>query len=165
MSGEAHAPAPGAEGAAPDSAGRATHDPAPGGLQRAHDDPDPDRPAMRRFTDPSYVPRCATLAEVRAGIDAIDVELVALVARRAALVKDATRFKRDAAQAAAPARQAAVYARVRALAERHADAFPGLPDVVEATWRTMVAGFVAREQALLESTVPASAADPDQEDR
>ncbi|MCA3179314.1 MAG: chorismate mutase [Burkholderiaceae bacterium] len=163
MSGDARAP--GADGAAPGTAPSAQGDPAPGGLRRAHDDPDPDRPAVRRFADPAYVPLCATLAEVRAGIDAIDAELVALVARRAALVKDATRFKRDAAQAAAPARQAAVHARVRALAEWHADAFPGLPDVVEATWRTMVAGFVAREQALLAATVPAIAADPDPEDR
>lgn len=163
MSVEAHAP--GADGAAPGPAGRAMHDPAPGGLRRAPDDPDPDRPAVRRFADPAYVPLCATLAEVRAGIDAIDAELVALVARRAALVNDATRFKRDAAQAAAPARQAVVYAWVRTLAERYADAVPGLPDVVEATWRTMVAGLVAREQALLEATVPASAADPDPEDR
>lgn len=117
-------------------------------------EPDPDARPVRRFADPSYAPRCATLGEVRAGIDALDAQLVELIARRAMLVKDATRFKRDAAQAAAPARQAAVYARVRALAEPHADAFPGLPDVVEATWRTMVGGFVAREQALLAQTLP-----------
>jgi isochorismate pyruvate lyase len=107
------------------------------------------------------VPRCATLGEVRAGIDALDAQLVELIARRALLVMDATRFKRDAAQAAAPARQAAVYARVRSLAEPHAGAFPGLPDLVEATWRTMVGGFVAREQALLAQTVP----EPDPEHR
>ena len=124
-------------------------------------EPDPDARPVRRFADPAYVPLCATLAEVRGRIDALDEQLVELVARRAMLVKDATRFKRDAAQAAAPARQAAVYARVRALAQPHAAAFPGLPDVVEATWRTMVGGFVAREQALLADTLP----QPDQEDR
>ena len=124
-------------------------------------EPDPDARPVRRFADPSYVPLCASLAEVRAGIDALDAQLVELVARRAMLVKDATRFKRDAAQAAAPARQAAVYTRVRALAQPHATAFPGLPDVVEATWRTMVGGFVAREQALLADTLPETG----QEDR
>jgi isochorismate pyruvate lyase len=124
-------------------------------------EPDPDARPVRRFVDPSYVPRCATLREVRAGIDALDAQLVELIARRALLVKDATRFKRDAAQAAAPARQAAVYARVRSLAEMHAASFPGLPDLVEATWRTMVGGFVAREQALLAQTVP----EPDPEHR
>lgn len=121
-------------------------------------EPDPDARPVRRFVDPAYVPRCATLGEVRAGIDAIDRELVDLIARRARLVKDATRFKRDAAQAAAPARQAEVFARVRALAGHHADAFPDLPDLVETTWRTMVAGFVAREQALLSATVPVNGA-------
>jgi len=123
-------------------------------------EPDPHVAAVRRFTDPAYRPVCETLAEVRAGIDAIDEQLVALMAERARLVMDATRFKRDAAQAAAPARQAAVFERVRALSQRHADAFPGLPDVVEATWRTMVAAFVAREQALLERTEPLAPGDP-----
>lgn len=117
-------------------------------------DPDPHAPARRRFTDPGYVPLCASLAEVRAGIDAIDEQLVELLARRAMLVMDATRFKRDAAEAAAPARQRQVLERVRAAAHRYDRGFPGLPDVVEATWRTMVAGFVAREQALLARTEP-----------
>jgi isochorismate pyruvate lyase len=115
-------------------------------------EPDPDAKPCRRFVDPAYRPMCATLAEVRAGIDALDAQLVALVAQRAMLVMDATRFKRDAGEAAAPARQAAVFAKVRVLAHRHDRGFPGLPDVVEATWRTMVTGFVAREQALLDKT-------------
>ncbi len=132
-----------------------------GRLPGAADGPDPDARPVRRFADPAYVPRCATLAEVRAGIDALDVRLVERIALRAMLVKDATRFERDAAQAAAPARRAAVYARVRALAGPHSDAFPGLPDLVEATCRTMVGGFVARERALLPDTLP----EPDQEDR
>jgi isochorismate pyruvate lyase len=116
-------------------------------------EPDPNVPPCRRFVDPGYRPVCATLAEVRAGIDALDAQLVELVARRAMLVMDATRFKRDAAEAAAPARQAVVFEKVRALAQRHDRGFPGLPDVVEATWRTMVAGFVAREQALFDKTL------------
>jgi len=117
-------------------------------------DPDPHAPARRRFVDPGYVPRCASLAEVRAGIDAIDDRLVALIAQRAALVMDATRFKRDAAEAAAPGRQRQVFERARAAALRHDPGFPDLPDLVEATWRTMVAAFVAREQALLARTEP-----------
>lgn len=117
-------------------------------------EPDPDAAPRRRFVDPSYRPMCGTLAEVRAGIDALDSQLVALVARRAMLVMDATRFKRNAAEAAAPARQAAVFEKVRLLAAHHDRGFPGLPDVVEATWRTMVASFVAREQALLDKTEP-----------
>jgi isochorismate pyruvate lyase len=123
-------------------------------------EPDPRAPARRRFTAPPWPPVCATLAEVRAGIDALDAQLVALLARRALLVRDATRFKRDAAQAAAPARQAEVFARVRALAAPHDADFPGLPDVAEATWRAMVGAFVAREQALLDRTEALDEGDP-----
>lgn len=46
---------------------------------------------------------------------------------------------------AAPARQAQVFERVRQLAGAHASAFPGFPDIVEATYHSMVAGFVAAE--------------------
>jgi isochorismate pyruvate lyase len=123
-------------------------------------EPDPQALARRRFADPAYRPLCGTLAEVRAGIDALDAQLIELLARRAELVMDATRFKRDAAEAAAPARQAQVYARVRSLAQRRPCAFPGLADVAEATWRAMVAAFVAREQALLAATEPIADAGP-----
>ncbi|MBN9463897.1 MAG: chorismate mutase [Burkholderiales bacterium] len=108
-------------------------------------EPDPQGKPLRCFRDPAYRPLAANLAGVRAGIDAIDEQLVALVAERAMLVKDAARFKADAGQVAAPARQAEVIARVRALAARHDRGFEGLEDVVEATWRAMVAAFVAAE--------------------
>ena len=75
--------------------------------------------AVRRFTDPAYRPLAANLAEVRANIDRLDDQIVALVAERAMYVKDATRFKRDAFQVSAPARQAEVFAKVRALADKH----------------------------------------------
>ncbi len=91
-------------------------------------------------------------------IDALDAELVALVARRAALVRDATRFKRDAAQGRRPGAPGRGLRPVCARSPSPiAAGFPGLPDVVEATWRTMVGAFVAREQALLEATVPTAA--------
>ncbi len=117
-------------------------------------EPDARGAPLRRFRDPAYVPQAATLGDLRAQIDAIDAQLVALMVRRAALVKDATRFKRDAFQVSAPARQAAVFARVRALAEPHAAQFPPLPDVVEATWRAMVGAFVAGEHGYFEQTDP-----------
>jgi isochorismate pyruvate lyase len=47
---------------------------------------------------------------------------------------------------AAPARQAEVFARARTLAARHDRGFEGLADVTEATYRAMVAAFVANEQ-------------------
>lgn len=109
-------------------------------------------PAVRRFLDPAYRPLAADLAAVRAGIDRIDREVVQLLAQRARLVQDATRFKADAFQVAAPARQAAVFAGVRALAEQQPAVFEGFPDLVEATYRTLVAAFIAREQQFFAQT-------------
>jgi isochorismate pyruvate lyase len=105
-------------------------------------EPRVDTGPVRRFRDPAYVPRCATLAEVRANIDRIDRQIVALLAERGAYVKDAARFKADSDQVAAPQRQAEVFARVRALATE----LGAYPEVVEAAYRALVAGFVAREQ-------------------
>ncbi len=107
---------------------------------------------VRRFKDPGHVEVAPTLGELRARIDRIDEQMVALMAQRAACVRDATRFKRDAFQVAAPARQAQVFDKVRALATAQASTFPGLPDIVEATYRTMVAGFVAAEGQLFQET-------------
>lgn len=115
-------------------------------------EPAPNTAAVRRFSDPSYQPRAQSLAEVRAGIDALDEQIVALLAQRAAWVKDATRFKLDTHQAAAPARQAQVLARVRALAEPHNADFPGFADVAARTYRTLVAQLVAHEQHFLAQT-------------
>ena len=39
-------------------------------------EPNPDAAPCRRFVDPAYRPMCATLAEVRAGIDVLDTQLV-----------------------------------------------------------------------------------------
>ncbi|HXE50346.1 MAG TPA: chorismate mutase [Ramlibacter sp.] len=109
-------------------------------------------PAVRRFKNPDYPELAGTLGELRQRIDAVDERIVALLAERAACVRDATRFKRDAFQVAAPARQAQVVERVRALALPHAAAFPGFPDIVVSIYRTMVAGFVAGEGRLFEET-------------
>ncbi|HSV54182.1 MAG TPA: chorismate mutase [Burkholderiaceae bacterium] len=98
------------------------------------------------------MPQAATLGALRTRIDALDEQIVALLAQRALCVRDATRFKRDAFQVSAPARQAQVFERVRALAGQHADAFPGLPDVVESAYRALVAGFIAGEGRFFEET-------------
>ena len=90
-------------------------------------------------------PRPRPWVELRDKIDALDEQIVSLLAQRALCVRDATRFKRDAFQVSAPQRQAAVFARVRALAAVHEADFPGLPDIVEATYRALVAGFIAGE--------------------
>jgi isochorismate pyruvate lyase len=109
-------------------------------------EPSVDGPALRQFTDPTYQPLCASLKEIRAGIDGLDAQIVALLARRAMYVKDAARFKADSFQVAAPARQAQVFEKARSLATQNNLGFTGFEDVVEATYRAMVAGFVAIEQ-------------------
>ncbi len=111
-----------------------------------HSEPTVNGPALRRYKDPSYQPLCANLGEIREGIDALDQEIVRLLAQRAMLVKDAARFKANSAQVAAPARQAQVFAKVRDLASDHNKGFEGFEEVIEQTYRTLVAGFVAQEQ-------------------
>ena len=115
-------------------------------------EPDATGAPVRRFTDPAYQPQADTLAELRVRIDALDAQIVALLAERALCVRDATRFKRDAFQVSAPARQAQVFAKVRSLAQAHEDKFPGLADIVESTYRTLVAGFIAGEDRLFHAT-------------
>lgn len=115
-------------------------------------EPSTTAPPVRRFKDPAYRPVAGTLAELRQRIDALDEQIVALLAQRAECVRDATRFKRDAFQVQAPARQAQVFERVRTLAAAHEDAFPGLPAIVESTYRTLVAGYVAAEGQLFQQT-------------
>ena len=118
-------------------------------------EPDPHGPALRRFVDPAYVPLCDSLAEVRERIDALDVQIVKLLAERGRYVRDAARFKRDAFQVSAPQRQQQVFDKVRRLAEAEG----AYPEVVEACYRAMVAGFIAREQQDHAQMVPVSEAD------
>jgi len=105
-------------------------------------EPETNGAPLRRFTDPAYQPLCSNLAEVRENIDALDRKIVALLAERGRYVKDAARFKRDAFQVSAPQRQQEVIDKVRALAEKGG----AYPEVVEAAYRALIAGFIAREQ-------------------
>jgi isochorismate pyruvate lyase len=118
------------------------------------EEPRADTAPVRRFRDPAYRPRAATLGELRQKIDAIDVQIVELLAARALCVRDATRFKRDAFQVSAPARQAEVFERVRRHAAAQAAEFPALPDIVEAAYRVLVAGFIAGEAHFFAETEP-----------
>jgi isochorismate pyruvate lyase len=87
-----------------------------------------------------------SLDAVRAAIDAVDSELVALLARRQDLVGKVVAIKRrDGLPARIPSRIEAVVAGVRARA-----AETGLdPDLAERVWRAMIAGFVEIEEAEL----------------
>ncbi|HAP26033.1 MAG TPA: chorismate mutase [Achromobacter sp.] len=114
-------------------------------------EPDAHGAPLREYTDPAYRPLCANLADVRANIDRLDDEIVRLIAQRAMYVKDAARFKRDAFQVSAPARQAQVFEKARALAQRHNQGFSNLEQVVDATYRAMVAAFIANEQTYFDT--------------
>ena len=95
---------------------------------------------------------CASLAEVRLHIDRLDRQLVALIAERGAYVRQAAGFKKTAAEVPAPQRVAEVLARVEAMAlESGAE-----PAVVDATWRAMIAAFIASEQRHQASLHPPS---------
>jgi isochorismate pyruvate lyase len=85
--------------------------------------------------------RPMTLDDIRAGIDRIDDEIVALIARREGLVRAAGALKADAHAVRAPDRveQVVAGARLRAV-EAGAD-----PEVVEQVYRAMITAFIALE--------------------
>jgi isochorismate pyruvate lyase len=80
---------------------------------------------------------CARLTDVRANIDRIDTQIVALMAERGQYVAEAGRFKADPAAVSAPARVEAIIAKVKALARDD-----GLAEsVAERSYRAMIAAF------------------------
>lgn len=84
---------------------------------------------------------CRTMAEVRAGVDATDRELVALLRRRFDFMDAAARIKPDRAAVRDEARKTAVIA--NAVSE---SATAGLPDGLAATlWEVLVEASIAYE--------------------
>ena len=85
------------------------------------------------------------LTEIRANIDATDREIIALIASRQRWVEAAGRAKAASAQprdaVRAPARVEAVIDTVRA----QASSVGASPEVVEATYRAMIAAFIELE--------------------
>jgi nicotinamidase-related amidase/chorismate mutase len=82
-----------------------------------------------------------SLDRVRANIDRVDRQIVALLAQRGGYVKDAARFKTDRAAVKAPDRVEQVIAKVTALA-LELDANPA---IVERVYRVMIEAFIAAE--------------------
>jgi isochorismate pyruvate lyase len=84
-----------------------------------------------------------SLADVRSHIDDLDTRLVALLARRQALVEAAAGFKNDEQAVRAPDRVERVVTAVRAKASA-----AGLDaDVAESIWRAMITAFTELELA------------------
>jgi len=86
------------------------------------------------------------MTELRAEIDRIDGELVALLARRIACIDRAVALKREAGL---PARIAPRVEAVAGHARAEAAAWGIDPAAVEALWRTMIEWSIAREAAAL----------------
>lgn len=94
-------------------------------------------------TAPLAPEHCQTMAQVRAAIDALDADLVRLLARRFGYMRAAARIKTERGHVRDEARKAEVIANATALA----DAL-GLPaDVIEAMWQRLVEGSIAYELA------------------
>ena len=84
---------------------------------------------------------CDSLGEVRAAIDHLDQQIVALLSLRADYVRSAAKFKSSEADVSAPGRLSSMIAQRREWARRE-----GLdPDFIEKLYRDLVAYFIARE--------------------
>jgi isochorismate pyruvate lyase len=88
-------------------------------------------------------PDCTTMAEVRAGVDQLDRELVGLLARRFAYMDAAARIKPERGHVRDEGRKAEVIANARAEAKRL-----GVPEeVVGDLWERLVEASIAYELA------------------
>ncbi|AUX69869.1 chorismate mutase [Porphyrobacter sp. HT-58-2] len=84
---------------------------------------------------------CQTMVEVREGVDALDRELVALLAKRFGYMRAAARIKSSRDAVRDEARKASVIAAAVAEAEGQ-----GLPaDVIADIWERLVEGSIAYE--------------------
>jgi isochorismate pyruvate lyase len=97
---------------------------------------------VARELEPRTPPRaCETMAEVRAGVDALDRALVALLAERQGYMDAAARIKPDRSAVRDEARIEEVVVKVKAAA-----APAGLSEAIaEPVWRTLVDRCIAYE--------------------
>jgi isochorismate pyruvate lyase len=97
--------------------------------------------AMQNDAPPKMPASCGTLEEVRDAIDALDAELVALLARRQACVERAAALKADRATVRDEARIEDVVQKVLAAARQ-----AGLsPAIAEAVWRVLIERSIQHE--------------------
>ena len=102
-----------------------------------------------RMTDVPLAPEeCTSMAEVRAGVDATDAELVALLVRRFGYMRAAARIKPDRGAVRDEPRKAAVIANARAAAE--AAGLPG--ERIAALWNELVEQSIAYELDIWDAT-------------
>jgi isochorismate pyruvate lyase len=89
---------------------------------------------------------CTTMADIRAGIDQLDEQLVRLFAERAAYIDRAGEIK---AVVDLPARIDARVEEVVRNVRRHAEVYGLPPDLVEKLWRRLIDWSIAREESRL----------------
>ncbi|WNO54575.1 chorismate mutase [Stakelama saccharophila] len=93
---------------------------------------------MTQIPDPQD---CTNMAEVRIGVDEVDRQLVALLARRFGYMDAAARIKPERGAVRDEDRKAQVIANARAYARE-----AGIPDdVIGDIWETLVEGSIAYE--------------------
>lgn len=93
-----------------------------------------------------------SIEDVRAEIDALDQAIVNLITRRQRWVVEAGTLKQDHDAVRAPDRVEKVIAKVRALAEGAGAS----PEVVERTYRAMIAAFIDLEMTVHENAQSSS---------
>jgi isochorismate pyruvate lyase len=101
--------------------------------------------AVDARVDPS---ECRTMPEVRAGVDALDRALVALLAERQRYMDAAARIKPNRDAVHDRARIEDVVAKVLASAEAHHLS----PDIAEPVWRLLIDRYIAHEFAVYDRT-------------
>jgi isochorismate pyruvate lyase len=90
---------------------------------------------------------CQTMAEVRAGVDAVDAQIVALLGARFAYMRAAARIKTDRNAVRDEDRKASVIAAAKAAARE-----AGVPEpLVAALWEMLVESSIAYELALFDA--------------
>lgn len=95
------------------------------------------------MTAPKAPEQCATMTDVRAGVDQVDRELVALLVRRFAYMDAAARIKTERSAVRDEARKAEVLGNVA----RAATAAGLEPDRLRAVWNELVEQSIAYEAA------------------
>lgn len=89
---------------------------------------------------------CETMADIRAEIDRLDAELVALFAQRVGYIDRAAAIK---AEVGLPARITPRVEEVVANVRRHAEAHGLPPDKLEKLWRKLIDWSIEREEGHL----------------
>lgn len=92
---------------------------------------------------------CQSMAEVRAGVDAVDAQIVALLSARFGYMRAAARIKTDRAAVRDEERKASVI-----VAAKEAAREAGVPEpLVAAMWEMLVESSIAYEMAIFDAGV------------